>query len=79
MATTIATQPGNLTPVLNQVRFELTMSDGGTAPIEKSLLYQLELTDGTDVTGEEVIPYRTGNYLLDFAEDLEEHVFTTKL
>lgn len=78
MSASIDTEPNAKNAVKNCIEYELSMTDGGTPPEEKSLTYQLVTQAGDEVTGQEIIPYRAGSFFIQFQKDLEPWVFTTK-
>ena len=77
MAITLTTDPSTRVSAYNDIEFLLTPDDPGTPPVEISVIYQLEV-DGTNATEIEVVPYRSSGILLNFKDDLQPYVYTTK-
>lgn len=77
MAINLTTQPPNVEGALNRILFGLTMTDGGTPPIEISLGYRLEDGAGNPITGDEEVPFKATEYLFDFRKEIQRELRTT--
>jgi hypothetical protein len=79
MAVTATPQFDSAYPVGNGLEFLFTIDSSGSGDIAYSIGYQLFDGDDVALTDLEQIPYLSGGALVDFAADINPHIYTTLL
>jgi hypothetical protein len=79
MAVTATPQFPTPYPVGNGLEFLFEIDSSGSGDIVYSIGYQLYNTDDIALTDLEQIPYVSGGALVDFAADINPHIYTTLL